>query len=126
LADGGLTFLAGLDPTGPTSAPLLVFIDLAEPAPFAPADALPVIDPVSGQIFYLDFDGATGVTYEGPITIEGISVPVFTTPTGLAGQEGVSPPSGRVAERGVRRTRCFVHRRGAAQPGLLHDIRRGR
>lgn len=41
----------------------------------------------AGQIFYLDFDGAENVTYNGPIVVEGFNVPAFEAPAELAGQE---------------------------------------
>ncbi len=41
-----------------------------------------------GQLVYLDFDGATGVMYKGPITLSGISVPIFQAPGILRSQEG--------------------------------------
>ena len=47
----------------------------------------PDVDHFEGQIVYLDFDGAEDVTYNGPVTIEGIDVPPFTAPGDLAGQE---------------------------------------
>ncbi|MFB0555683.1 MAG: choice-of-anchor D domain-containing protein [Phycisphaerae bacterium] len=39
------------------------------------------------QIVYLDFDGEENVTYNGPVTVEGIDVPAFVAPGDLAGQE---------------------------------------
>lgn len=43
---------------------------------------------IRGQIFYLDFDGAEDVTYDGPVRIEGIDVPPFSAvAAGLAGHE---------------------------------------
>ncbi|NQV34499.1 MAG: LEPR-XLL domain-containing protein, partial [Phycisphaeraceae bacterium] len=42
---------------------------------------------LSGQVIYLDFDGAKDVTYDGPITVSGIDVPAFRTPEEFAGQE---------------------------------------
>jgi hypothetical protein len=39
------------------------------------------------QIVYLDFDGEENVTYNGPVTVEGINVPAFVAPGDLAGQE---------------------------------------
>ena len=50
-----------------------------------------LVDPVENQfqdqIVYLDFNGAEGVTYNGPIVVEGIDIPVFEAPGNLAGQE---------------------------------------
>jgi len=40
----------------------------------------------SGQVFYLDLDGAGKVDYRGPVTVNGISIPAFTAPAELAGQ----------------------------------------
>ncbi|MCU0917706.1 MAG: choice-of-anchor D domain-containing protein, partial [Planctomycetes bacterium] len=40
-----------------------------------------------GQVVYLDFDGATGVTYEGPVTVGPFEVPAFRVPGEPAGQE---------------------------------------
>jgi hypothetical protein len=40
--------------------------------------------PVSfSQVFYLDFDGAQDVTYNGPITVSGIEVPAFNAPASV-------------------------------------------
>src|SRR5262249_14648272 len=39
------------------------------------------------QLIYLDFDGAADLTYNDPITIVGISIPAFQSPSPLAGQE---------------------------------------
>jgi len=47
----------------------------------------PTADYFEGQIIYLDFDGAQNITYNGPVTVEGIDVPLFTAPGELAGQE---------------------------------------
>ena len=48
----------------------------------------PQVDYFDGQIVYLDFDGEENVTYNGPVTIDGISVPAFSVaPAELAGQE---------------------------------------
>jgi len=50
-----------------------------------------LVDPTTdfnGQIVYLDFDGETGVTYNGPVIVEGINIPEFSADVaGLAGQE---------------------------------------
>jgi len=50
-----------------------------------------LVDPVPNQfkdqIVYLDFDGAKNVTYNGPVIVEGIDIPPFQAPRGLAGQE---------------------------------------
>ncbi len=42
-----------------------------------------------GQVVYLDFDGQDDVTYDGPVTVQGIDVPGFVAPGDLAGQEHV-------------------------------------
>ncbi|MCP4260082.1 MAG: choice-of-anchor D domain-containing protein, partial [Planctomycetes bacterium] len=47
----------------------------------------PNVDNFDGQVVYLDFDGQDNVTYNGPVTIEGIYVPEFVTPGHFAGQE---------------------------------------
>ncbi len=39
------------------------------------------------QLIYLDFDGATGVTYDGPVRVTDIDVPPFVAPGELQGQE---------------------------------------
>ena len=40
------------------------------------------------QIIYLDFDGETDVTYNGPVVVEGIDIPAFSAESaGLAGEE---------------------------------------
>ena len=40
------------------------------------------------QIFYLSLDGASGVSYNGPVTVANLDIPAFTAPVSLAGQEG--------------------------------------
>ena len=48
----------------------------------------PSVNCFNGQIIYLDFDGAQDVTYNGPVVVEGIDIPVFSAESaGLAGQE---------------------------------------
>jgi hypothetical protein len=49
----------------------------------------PNVDNFDEQIVYLVFDGAENITYNGPILIEGIDIPVFSVPDHLAGQEQV-------------------------------------
>ncbi|MCX5835283.1 MAG: zinc dependent phospholipase C family protein, partial [Deltaproteobacteria bacterium] len=44
--------------------------------------------PLAAQVFFLDFDGAADITYEGPVTVADIEVPVFEAPDSLKGQEG--------------------------------------
>ena len=48
----------------------------------------PPVEHFDGQIIYLDFDGAEDVTYNGPVVVEGIDIPSFSTEAaGLSGQE---------------------------------------
>jgi len=47
----------------------------------------PSVNRFDDQIVYLDFDGEDNVTYDGPVTVEGIDVPEFVAPGDLAGQE---------------------------------------
>ena len=47
----------------------------------------PTVDPFDGQIVYLDFDGASSVAYEGPVTVDGIDIPAFKDPRSLWGHE---------------------------------------
>ncbi|PYK97182.1 MAG: hypothetical protein DME19_17175 [Verrucomicrobia bacterium] len=42
---------------------------------------------LSGQVFYLDFDGASGVVYNGPVHVDNIQVPQFKAPGDFVGQE---------------------------------------
>ena len=42
---------------------------------------------LSGQVFYLDFDGALGLTYDGPVFVENIDIAAFLAPDDLAGLE---------------------------------------
>lgn len=58
------------------------------------APALPgleLVDPdvtkLAGQVFYLDVDGVSEVTYHGPVTVTGLDIPVFAAPGNLAGLE---------------------------------------
>ncbi len=44
-------------------------------------------DDIAGQIVYLDFAGAQGVSYHGPLTVGPFDVPAFQAPDALAGQE---------------------------------------
>ena len=46
------------------------------------------VSALNGQIVYLDVDGASAVTYNGPVLVEGIDVPSFEAPGGFAGREG--------------------------------------
>jgi Ca2+-binding RTX toxin-like protein len=46
------------------------------------------VESLAGQVFFLDFDGASNVTYHGPVVVEGINVPAFNlSVSGLGGQE---------------------------------------
>ena len=95
---------AGLDPLNPTVGQLTETLTVAN-APPSPAlpdtqTAQPPVLPglqwsgggvesLVGQVVYLDFDGASNVTYHGPVVVEGINVPAFNlSATGLGGQEG--------------------------------------
>jgi hypothetical protein len=42
---------------------------------------------LNGQIFFLDFDGASGVTYDGPVRVENIGVYPFQLPSDFAGSK---------------------------------------
>ena len=42
---------------------------------------------LNGQVFYLDFDGALGLTYNGPVLVENIDLARFVVPIDVAGQE---------------------------------------
>jgi len=64
--------------------------------------------PAAGQVIYLDFDGATGLTYHGPVTIAGIDVPAFSSQqlqqagsaTVAAGSATLAPGSATIATSG--------------------------
>jgi len=47
----------------------------------------PDISNWQGQVIYLNFDGAKGVIYHGPVTVGSFDVPAFQAPGALAGQE---------------------------------------
>ena len=47
----------------------------------------PDISSWNRQVVYLDFDGAEDVTYNGPVSVEGIDVPAFVAPGELVGSE---------------------------------------
>lgn len=59
--------------------------------PYPELPGMVLVDPVenqfAGQIVYLDFDGAEGVDYNGPVVVEDIDIPAFEAPGELAGQE---------------------------------------
>src|SRR2546422_993012 len=42
---------------------------------------------LAGQVFYLDFDGASGVRYNGPVRVEDVQVDRFKAPGEFIGQE---------------------------------------
>jgi hypothetical protein len=41
----------------------------------------------TGQLIFLDLDGATGVTYDGPVSVDRFDIPALTAPGALAGRE---------------------------------------
>jgi len=47
----------------------------------------PTVDDFNGQVVFLDFDGEEDVTYNGPVVIENIDVPVYKAPDYLIGEE---------------------------------------
>jgi concanavalin A-like lectin/glucanase superfamily protein/Calx-beta domain-containing protein/fibronectin type III domain protein len=59
--------------------------------PYPDLPGMHLVDPrpdqFEGQVIYLDFDGAEDLTYNGPVVVDGIDVPVFEAPGELAGQE---------------------------------------
>ncbi|MEN6496915.1 MAG: hypothetical protein ABFD16_21705, partial [Thermoguttaceae bacterium] len=59
--------------------------------PYPELPGLELVDPrpgqFDGQIVYLDFDGAEGVDYNGPVVVKDINVPAFKAPGALAGHE---------------------------------------
>jgi subtilisin-like proprotein convertase family protein len=70
-------YAAEMQPDGTLELPSLYLVD-------------PTVDFFDGQVIYLDFDGAQAVTYNGPVIVEGINIPVFSADSaGLAGQESV-------------------------------------
>ena len=42
---------------------------------------------LSGQVIYLDFDGASGLTYDGPVHVDNVDIAAFLAPDDLAGLE---------------------------------------
>ncbi|MCP3877978.1 MAG: hypothetical protein GY701_06230, partial [Sulfitobacter sp.] len=66
------------DPAHPAEQDL--FAGLAELAPDG-------YSPIQGQVFFLDFDGAEDVVYDGPRRIEDIDVPAFSVSTDELGSE---------------------------------------
>jgi len=71
-------YAAKVQPSGTIELPGLCLVD-------------PSVDYYGGQIIYLDFDGEEGVSYNGPVTVDGIDVPALSLPGDgdLAGQEEV-------------------------------------
>lgn len=77
----------------------------------------PAADHFDGQCVYLDFDGGEDVTYNGPITVEGINVPAFVAVGHLFGQRGPFVWAGGHncrsgsggAKPDIRRFRCCFH-----------------
>ena len=46
------------------------------------------VESLAGQVFYLDFVGASNLTYHGPVEVDGINIPGFDlSAKGLGGQE---------------------------------------
>jgi hypothetical protein len=78
VSDSGLSPLdSGLSPgSGRSTLPELPGLTLVDPA-----------TDVSGQIIFLNFDGAQDVIYNGPVTVGPFDVPTFEAPGDLAGQE---------------------------------------
>ena len=62
---------------GPAAGPTLPHLRLADP------DSTNLL----GQVVYLDFNGATGAVYDGPVSVGPWDVPAFQAPTPWAGQE---------------------------------------
>ncbi|MEX1357491.1 MAG: hypothetical protein WD981_02595, partial [Gaiellaceae bacterium] len=84
--------------TSGTAGPEAGAADDESPAATAPegtasAPSDPAAVPGSGrsppgpQVIHLELGGATGVTYEGPVTVTGIDVPAYSAPAPFAGQE---------------------------------------
>ena len=81
---------------GRTNAITEQLIDTLHVANGPPAPALhlsemrPVdtdLRPLQGQLIYLDFDGELGLSYRGPVRVDGVEVSAFRAPGDLAGQE---------------------------------------
>src|SRR5262249_45688568 len=77
-ADLSLTAMTNHDPTANSDAPAgdVQIVDTAANAPAA-----------NSQVVFLETSGALDVAYKGPVTVEGVDVPAFVAPGGLAGQE---------------------------------------
>ena len=97
--------LTGAVPQHERSRPAASTIDLAASGRTCDGDSMAsagsAIDPVlpglrlvnpgsanlSGQVIYLDFGGAAGVVYDGPVTVGPLDIPAFQAPGCLGGQE---------------------------------------
>jgi Ca2+-binding RTX toxin-like protein/outer membrane protein OmpA-like peptidoglycan-associated protein len=77
-ADLSLTTITNPDGTAGSDAPAgnVQIVDTAANVPAAPS-----------QVVFLETSGALDVDYQGPVIVEGIDVPQFVAPGGLAGQE---------------------------------------
>ncbi len=91
LLSGDFTGIEPVLPPDLPSAGHAIVVDLEDrgtrdeadcPVPILPDLELADPDPsnLQGQIIYLDFDGAQGAIYDGPVKIEGIDVPGFEVP----------------------------------------------
>ena len=79
----------------------------SEVAPGSTGDTRPI------QVIYLDFDGASGVVFDGPVLIADITVPTFH-----AGQADMVDPFGKVetpGDRGAGQDQCRTVGIGAGQ-----------
>ncbi|TMD03045.1 MAG: hypothetical protein E6J01_17155, partial [Chloroflexi bacterium] len=78
-------------PRGPPQDGAALLEQVAEFASQPALRALRLVDPdlsvLAGQVFFLDHDGASGVTYDGPVRVSGIEVPLFQAPAPLTGEE---------------------------------------
>src|SRR6266511_3264266 len=77
-ADLSFTTITNHDDTVVSDAPSsnVQIVDTAANVPAAPS-----------QVVFLETSGALDVDYQGPVIVEGIDVPAFVAPGGLAGQE---------------------------------------
>ena len=72
---------------------------LSGDAQLLPVPALdPYVNNLAGQVVYVDHDGASGVTYDGPVRIEGIDVPAYQAPASLAGEAAAAVVPAALAE----------------------------
>ena len=78
------------DPRGPPQDGAALLDPVAEVADEPALRSLRLVDPdltaLAGQVFFLDHDGASGVTYDGPVRVAAIEVPSFQAPAPLTGQ----------------------------------------